>query len=107
MKWIRVLTVSLLVIMMWGCATSSPVTGIVTSTTHSGLGSAGVVDNAVPITKEGRSKCISVLGIYAYGDCSVEAAKANGGIKNVQSVSHETSGIAFFYHRYSTIVKGD
>lgn len=107
MKYLRFILIGLTVSLMWGCATSSPVVGAVNKTTHSGLGSIGIVSNNVKAVKEGRSECTSILGVYAYGDCSVEAAKTNGGIKKVSSVSHETDSIMFFYDNYTTVVKGE
>jgi hypothetical protein len=103
----KILSIAILALLFSGCASSSPVTGMFyTGTTHSGVGSGGVVDNNVKTTKVGTSTCSSVLGLFAFGDCSVTTAKQNGNITKVNSVDHETTSM-FFYASYSTIVRGN
>lgn len=57
-------------------------------------------------SKVGKSVCTTILGLVATGDCSIDAAKANGGISSVSSVDYETFNILGIYSTYTTIVKG-
>lgn len=75
----------------------------------------GIVTNTtIPLTatssqgceKQGRAKCKNILGIAAVGDCSIEAAKRNGGISEVSSVDVKTFSVLIFYASYETIVCG-
>ena len=103
----KILSIAILALLFSGCV-SSPVTGILyTGTTHPGVGSGGVVDNNVKTTKIGTSTCSSILGTFAFGDCSVHTAKQNGNITKVNSVDHEATSIYLFYSSYSTIVRGE
>jgi hypothetical protein len=103
----KILSIAILALLFSGCV-SSPVTGaLYTSTTHSGVGSGGIVDNNIKTTKVGTSTCSSILGLFAFGDCSVNTAKQNGNITKVNSVDHEAISYYVFYSSYSTIVRGN
>ena len=56
-------------------------------------------------TKTGKACATSVLALVASGDASIEAAAAEGGIKTVTSVDHETKWTLLF-GEYCTIVHG-
>jgi hypothetical protein len=103
MKKLLIFVVS---ITLYSCA-SAPIDSAINITTHSGNGSIGVVDNSVSETKVGEAACHSILGIVAFGDCSVKAAKQNGGISKVNSVDNATLNIFYFYGQYKTIVRGE
>ena len=104
---IKIIAIAMLAILLSNCSSHSPVTGtIYTGTTHSGLG-GGVVDNKIKTAKVGTSTCASVLGLIAFGDCSVSAAKKDGDITKVNSVDHESTTIYFFYSSFNTIVRGE
>jgi hypothetical protein len=64
-------------------------------------GSAGAA------TKTGETTCVSVLAVVATGDCSIEAAKKNGGITKVHSADWEVKNILGIYGTYKTIVSGE
>lgn len=57
--------------------------------------------------KIGKAKCMSILGIVAVGDCSVEAAKKNGNISEVSTVDVETLNVLYIYSHYITVVTGN
>ncbi|MDR1850144.1 MAG: TRL-like family protein [Zoogloeaceae bacterium] len=87
-----------------GCASaSSPVMGglytdvqgPITATTGSGA------------SKTGQATCKSILGWIALGDCSVDAAKKDGGISNVSSIDHKSTNILGLYATFTTVVKGN
>lgn len=64
------------------------------------------VDNKIPSgSKEGKACATSWFGIYAYGDASVGAAAANGGITRVQSVDTLINA-RIIMGTYCTVVKG-
>ena len=88
---------------MWDSPTLG---GVYTGTTSPSL--ADPRDNATPTPKKGISECKSVLGIAAWGDCSVEAAMRAGGIKKVHHIDHSTLAVLFFiYDKYTTTVYGE
>ena len=66
--------------------------------------SAGPATHA---TKQGEAVCWNILGIAAYGDCSVETAKKKGGITEVSTVDQENLGILGLFYRTKIIVKGN
>ncbi len=98
------------VFMASGCAMkNSPVEGgLYTGVTHSGVFTGGTIDNNVSSFQSGSSSCTSILGLIAFGDCSEEAAKLDGGITNVNSVVHKSTNILFgLFSHYTTIVNGE
>jgi hypothetical protein len=57
-------------------------------------------------TKKGMACQTSILGVYASGDASVEAAKKAGGITKVTGVDATAESILGFYAKYCTVVRG-
>ncbi len=53
------------------------------------------------------SECKSVLGLVAVGDCSIDAAKKNGGITKVNHVDMDVMNILGIYGSYKVIVSGE
>ncbi len=100
--------VALFFALLAGCANHSPVSGgLYTGVTHSGVSSGGILDNSVNANKTGVSSCTAILGLIAFGDCSEDTAKINGGIKKVHSVKHKSTSIYIFFSNYKTIVTGE
>jgi len=64
-----------------------------------------VVSNNVPMMKEGRASCSSILGLYSSGDCSVEAAARNGGITRIHSYDYIVDDY-IVYGTLTTVVYG-
>jgi hypothetical protein len=58
-------------------------------------------------TKSGESCASGILGVAAWGDASVAAAKAAGGIKEVHSVEYKDTNYVFVYHVGCTVVHGE
>ena len=50
---------------------------------------------------------MSYLGLIAVGDCSIEKAKANGGISTISSVDIKRENILGIVTKYVTVVKGN
>ncbi|MCC6156851.1 MAG: protein trl [Deltaproteobacteria bacterium] len=87
-----------------GCAmANSPATGLVTVT--KGPVSAG--DTNIQPAKEGRATCQSLLGIAAWGDCTVKAAAENGKITRIHSVDQDSVIVLYIYAKYETVVRGE
>jgi hypothetical protein len=89
--------------MFMGCATMVPVGGLytevklpVTATSNSGASS-----------KTGEAECKSLLSLIAIGDCSIDAAKKNGGITKVNNVDWDAMNILGIYGSYKVIVSGE
>ena len=92
--------VVLCAVMLTGCSTSMPVGVLytqvdlpVTATTSSGA-------------KQGTAQCTSILSMVATGDCSIEAAKKNGGISEVSSIDWKAMNILGLYGEYKVRVTG-
>lgn len=59
-------------------------------------------------TKVGRSEASSYMWLFAFGDCGVAAAAANGNIDVIQQLDAEYLIILFgLYFRRTTIAYGD
>lgn len=89
--------------MLAGCATSVPLGGLYTElklpVTDTGNGGNG--------SKTGTAECMSVLGLVATGDCSIQAAKKNGGITKVNHVDWDARNILGIIGNYKTVVHGE
>jgi hypothetical protein len=92
-----------IVSMLMGCATMVPIGGLYTgvklpmiATSNSGVSS-----------KTGEAECMSVLSLIAIGDCSIDAAKKNGGITKVNNVDWNAMNILGIYGSYKVIVSGE
>ncbi len=89
--------------------------GACTLTTPTSLGLAVVTDSRQPVTvtsvdvstKRGEACGTNVLGLYAEGDFSVEAARLAGGITQVTSVDTSIYQVLGVYAKVCTIVHGN
>lgn len=61
----------------------------------------------VKATLRGEACMDNILGIAAFGDASIDAAKRNGGITKVASVERAPVRILTYYARHCTIVRGE
>jgi hypothetical protein len=86
-----------------GCAiANSPITGVL----YKDIKYDGLATEAYGGSAKGEACVSSILGIFASGDASVDAAKKAGNIAQVVAVDHSTSNILTFYAKYCTIVYG-
>lgn len=103
LKYVALIALSAMIFV--GCGSAyfkAPLAGgIVTNVTYDGSVSAEQGGE-----KQGKSKCHSILGIVGYGDCSIEAAKKNGGISMVSSVDYDFFTVLGIYAGYTVIVTG-
>lgn len=88
-----------------GCATAvSPVNGTLYSNVKAPL---LVTDSAEKPTKVGRATMRSILGIYAVGDASIEAAAKNAGITHIHHVDYQTQNLLGVMSDFTVIVYGN
>jgi len=86
-----------------GCATVGP--GLVVGSIYSGY-TLGSATGAGTGTKVGEACAMSILGVVALGDGSIDAAKSAGGISQVASVDHKIFSILGVYGTACTVVHG-
>jgi len=66
-----------------------------------------VADKQNTGTKQGKSCATAVLGVAAWGDASIEGAKAKGGVAEVSTIDHETMIVSkTSFQKYCTTVTG-
>ncbi len=67
------------------------------------------VSEATNIGSRSGASCVqSYMGMISFGDASIKAAAAAGGIQTVKAVDYsELSVFTFFYNRFCTIAHGD
>ncbi len=90
------------ILYLTGCATPYPVGNIFTNVT-------------LPVTatdegscaKSGEANCASYLAMFSTGDCSIDAAKQNGGISKVSHVDWHAHNILGLVGHYKVVVHGD
>lgn len=88
-----------------GCATAvSPVTGSLYTNVRAPL---LVTDSADKPTKVGRATMRSILGVYAVGDASVEAAAKNAGITHIHHVDYQAQNLFGVMSDFTVIVYGN
>jgi len=104
----RVLTLATVLISsmsMTGCMiVDTPVQGLLGSRVRWGDHAQG--DDSKPDTKEGRACMDTILGLFARGDASVRAAKADGKITEVSVIDHSAKNFLNIMGEYCTIVRG-
>ncbi len=90
------------VMTLTGCGSTVPIGAIITDI------ELPIVATSVSSssTKTGEATCISYLSMVAKGDCSIEAAKKNGGITTVTSVDWHYDTILGIINNYKVTVHG-
>jgi hypothetical protein len=103
MKKMRIILALGAVGMLMGCATIVPMGSVYTGAKLPFM----VTSNSGASSKTGEAQCISILGLVAVGDCSIETAKKNGGITKVNYVDWSVNNILGVYGTYKVIVSGE
>ena len=85
-----------------GCATYLPGGSIYTGV----QGPIGTAAGNVKYSKVGKASAKSVLGFVAFGDCSIQTAVKNGGIKKIKYIDWDVDNILGI-GTYTTTVYGD
>ena len=101
-KLINVLVITGMAMFLEGCASSYPMGHIFTN-----LSLPVTATDEGPSSKSGEATCSSYLAMVATGDCSIEAAKQNGGISKVSHVDWHAHNILGLIGHYKVIVRGD
>ena len=102
-KIMILLSASIALLFLAGCATTQPV-GIVY--TNVKLPVTATQNKGKP-TKEGTSRSQSFVGMVATGDSSIDKAVRDGSITEVQYVDWHAKNIMGFLGTYETVVKGN
>lgn len=101
----RLLTISAICVALAGCASANaPVNGWVYSNVS---GPVALGDAQDKPTKVGRATTRTILGLYAVGDASIEAAAKAGGITKIHHVDEEAQVILGIIADYTTVVYGN
>ncbi len=58
-------------------------------------------------SKQGMAETISILGLVALGDASINTAAQNGGISEIYGADYQYFNVVGVYQRYTTIVHGE
>jgi hypothetical protein len=97
--------VSVLVVAFYlsGCATSVPMGSLYTELKLPVTATGEQVKGA---EKVGRAECMSVLGLVATGDASIETAMKNGNITKVTHIDWEAKNILGIIGNYKCTVYG-
>jgi len=108
MKNIFVLFSSIILFLSFTGCIHSPIApgAIYTNVKHSGI-EAGIIDNNIAENKIGKSSCSNILGLFAFGDCSISKAQNSVNISKVHSVEHKSLTLLGFFSTYVTIVTGE
>lgn len=57
--------------------------------------------------RTGESSARSILGLFSWGDASIEAAARNGNLQQVEQIDCEITSVVFgIYQEYTTVVSG-
>jgi TRL-like protein family len=68
---------------------------------------AQFIDNSIKGSKKGEACGENILGIISTGDSTIETAKRNGGINNVNTADRTYWGVLGIYSKSCLIVKGN
>ena len=103
-KVLIVLSISSL-LMLSGCGAvgNTPVLG----TLYTNVKAPITATNNPKGSKTGEAKCMSILGLVAVGDCSVEAAAKEGKINKVSTVDYKNISVLGLYTEVKVIVTGE
>lgn len=105
MKSLKIIFVASAIATLSGCAAvSSPVGNGLIFTSIQGPVTA---TTAAAGSKKGSACASNILGLFATGNASIQAAKSNGNITTVATVDHTSTGILSLFGTYCTVVTGE
>jgi len=64
-------------------------------------------DNSKVSAKSGEASSMSILGLVAVGDCSIETAAEEGNISTITGADYEYVNILGIYQNFTTVVHGE
>ena len=100
LRSIPVLAVLLFVV---SCASTGPQGGLIFHDIKYGK----YANENAEVSKRGEACMSSVLGLFSFGDASIDAAKKDSGISKVSSVDASSLSILYFYNKYCTVIRGN
>ena len=93
-------------LMFVGCATPGPM-GIIATSIKTPVGLNDGKLNIKSAPRRGKASCWSVLGLFAGGDNSLQAAAKNGKIKKIWYADYTVKNYFGFYGEYMITVYGE
>ena len=102
-----------LVLFLSGCALQpvGPRRGLIVSTFKGPMESvaANLSDKAEPYTEEkiGKATVSSCLGLFTWGDASINTAMNNGHIQKIHRVDYETTNFLILFEDFTLVVYGE
>lgn len=98
----KLIVISGIAILTFGCAAAG-----MNGWLYTGVTEPVNATNTAQGTKKGEASCLNVLGIVAAGNCSIDEAAKNGGIKVIKTVDKKRSSVLGLYVKETTIVTGE
>ena len=99
----HIICLSLAVVFFGGCLAHSPVAGILVTAADGPITATSYDQSA----RSGSSCAYSLLGLIAWGDAGIHAAKREGQIKQVASVDFTTFNLLGTFGSFCTVVRGN
>jgi hypothetical protein len=94
----------LAVVLFTGCATvQSPVHGFI----WTGVSAPVAATSNEASSRSGSASASSLLGWFAWGDASIEAASQKGGITKIHHVDHHSTSFLGIWANYRVTVYGE
>ena len=103
MKKLGIVVALLAVAMLAGCAAPFPHGLLYTDLKLP----VDVTGNGGKAPKIGTAECTSVLALFATGDCSIEAARKQGGINKIHHVDWDVNNVLGIVGSYKVVVYGE
>jgi hypothetical protein len=106
-KSVTALAALCLTVVLAGCYTAPvvPPMGGIYSDYAAPLTTEFIGQDAVP-AKEGSASSVSILGLIAWGDCSVRTAATNGGLYSVNYCDYHYHNVLGIYQKFTVIARG-
>ena len=99
----QIISLSVVVMFFGGCLAVTPVKGVAVTSAQGPI-TATTYDQSA---RTGKSCAYSVMGLFSWGDASINAAKNAGQIKQVASVDFDTFNVLGIYGSFCTVVRGN
>lgn len=101
---ICIVLVSFLVITLTGCAgVTSPVSGYLITSVQGPITATGESS----YVKKGHGSCVSILGLFAVGDASIDTIIRRAKITKVHHVDYASTSFLFLFSKYTVWVFGE
>jgi uncharacterized membrane protein len=105
-KFNQILWLSLIILITTGCG-SGVQTPVGNGALFTKVKSPVTATSNSVATKQGTSSCVNILGLFAVGDASIDAACKDGRIRSIKHVDQDSFSVLGLFSRYKTVVRGD